>query len=50
MLIQSDQPIQMIPVENLVFDPENPRLPQTIRRKKDTKEYENLVIDWMASI
>lgn len=43
----STEKIQMIPVDELVFDPENPRLPQTIRKNKDSKDYETLVVDWM---
>jgi len=39
--------IQNISVQNLVFDPENPRLPSTIRNTKDTSDYEQGVIDWM---
>ena len=37
----------MVPVDKLVFDPENPRLPQTIRKNKDSQDYESLVVDWM---
>jgi len=43
----STEKIQMIPVDELVFDPENPRLPQTIRKNKDSKDYETMVVDWM---
>lgn len=39
--------IDYLKVDQLSFDPENPRLPQTLRDKKDTDDYENLVIDWM---
>lgn len=39
--------IEYISVEDLVFDPDNPRLPQTLRDKKNDADYESAVIDWM---
>jgi len=39
--------IEYIPVADLVFDPENPRLPSTVRIKKADADYENEVINWM---
>jgi len=44
--MNSDQ-IVYISIDKLVFDPDNPRLPQTLRRKKDTHEYEKEVMEWM---
>lgn len=43
----TDYTIINIPIENLIFDPENPRLPETLRAKKDLPEYERSVINWM---
>lgn len=43
----TDYKIINIPIENLIFDPENPRLPETLRAKKDLPEYEKSVINWM---
>src|SRR5690606_32493606 len=39
--------IEFIPVSSLVFDPDNPRLPSTVRVKKDDEDYEDEVINWM---
>ena len=39
--------IEYIPVSDLAFDPENPRLPESLREKKGDAEYEALVINWM---
>jgi hypothetical protein len=39
--------IEYLKVEDLVFDPDNPRLPQTLRNKKGSADYESSVIDWM---
>jgi len=39
--------ITPIALDKLIFDPENPRLPETIRRKKHNSDYQSLVIDWM---
>src|SRR5690606_34887206 len=37
------------PLEQLAFDPENPRLPESLRKKKDEMDYEALVINWMLT-
>lgn len=39
--------IEYIAVSDLMFDPENPRLPSTVRIKKTDDDYENEVINWM---
>ncbi len=36
-----------ISIDNLVFDSENPRLPENLRRKKNDSDYENSVLEWM---
>lgn len=42
-----NEQIIYIAVENLVFDPENPRLPHEIRAGKNEPDYEKNVISWM---
>lgn len=43
----SNSQIEYIPVNQLVFDPNNPRLPSTVTSKQDKDDYENEVINWM---
>jgi hypothetical protein len=39
--------IEYLKIDKLVFDPDNPRLPQTLRNNKNSPDYEKSVIDWM---
>ncbi|WP_346883697.1 ParB/RepB/Spo0J family partition protein [uncultured Algibacter sp.] len=39
--------IEYIPIDQLVFDPNNPRLPSTVTSKQNEDDYENEVINWM---
>jgi hypothetical protein len=42
-----DNTITYLSIDDLIFDPENPRLPQSLRKRKGEKTYENEVIEWM---
>ncbi len=42
-----EKKIEYLDVNSLVFDPDNPRLPQTLRDKKNDADYESSIIDWM---
>lgn len=43
----TDSQIEYIPVDQLAFDPNNPRLPSTVTSKQNEDDYENEVINWM---
>lgn len=42
-----DNTITYLSIDNLIFDPENPRLPKSLRQRKSQPTYEKEVIEWM---